>query len=137
MPAPVSGSLLAAVAMVALAGCTTGSAAGTSAGRMIADGQPFRMKPGEQVMLGDRGALRYVRVVNDSRCPPGVQCIWAGDAEVAFEWTATNTPGQAFSLHTGKEPKEQALGDRRLVLLSLERGDAPAADLRVDPSPGR
>ena len=102
---------------------------------MVNDGQEFPMPPGEQVMLADHSSLRYVRVVGDSRCPPGVNCIWAGDAEVAFEWTPASGARQAFSLHTGKDPKQQAIGTRQLKLVSLERGATPQAQLRVDLTP--
>ncbi|WP_159017671.1 hypothetical protein [Cognatiluteimonas profundi] len=102
---------------------------------MIEDGQSFAMHPGESVTLADNSALRYLRVVNDSRCPPGVQCIWAGDAEVAFEWKPAGGGMTAFSLHTGKGAKQQVLGERTLVLVSLARGDAPEAQLRIEHAP--
>ena len=102
---------------------------------MVNDGQQFSMHPGEQVTLSDHGHLRYLRVVNDSRCPPGVNCIWAGDAEVAFEWAPAAGAMQAFSLHTGKDPKQQVIGARQLTLESLERGATPQAQLRVDMTP--
>lgn len=102
---------------------------------MVTDGQQFAMNPGERVTLADHGSLRYVRLVNDSRCPPGVNCIWAGDAEVAFEWMPAAGAVQAFSLHTGKDPKHQAIGARHLTLVSLERGPTPQAQLQVDTAP--
>jgi len=126
---------LTAGVLTALAACTIVSATGGNGGRMIDDGQDFAMHPGEQVTLGDHSMLRYVRLVSDSRCPPGVKCIWAGDAEVAFEWTAASAAAQPFSLHTGKDPKQQSVGERRLTLLSLARGDAPEAQLRIERSP--
>jgi hypothetical protein len=126
---------LSAGVLATLAACTIVSANGGNGGRMIDDGQEFAMHPGEQVSLADHSTLHYVRVTNDSRCPPGVKCIWAGDAEVALQWTATNAAAQAFSLHTGKDPKQQIVGERRLTLLSLARGDAPEAQLRIERSP--
>lgn len=102
---------------------------------MIEDGQAFSMHPGESVMLTDHSTLRYLRVGNDSRCPPRVQCIWAGDAEVGFEWTPANGAATAFTLHTGKDPRSRDLDGRRLTLVSLERGPAPTAQLRIDATP--
>lgn len=32
--------------------------------------------------------LAFVDVTSDSRCPSDVQCIWAGEAALLFEWTA-------------------------------------------------
>jgi len=117
-----------------LGACAAVSAHGDAA-VAVADGSEFTIQPGERVALADHGSLRYLRVLADSRCQPDVQCIWAGDAEVAFEWTPAGGTAQGFSLHTGKGPKEQALGDRRLVLVSLSRGTSPSARLRIDRAP--
>ena len=126
---------LAAVLLGLFGACTTVTADPRTGGNVINDGQDFSMVPGGQVNLQDHSTLRYVRIVNDSRCPPGVQCIWAGDAEVAFTWVPASGPLQSFSLHTGKDPKSQAIGARRLTLAALARGASPQAELRVDATP--
>jgi hypothetical protein len=128
-------SILLVCGLMSMTACATQAVGGNTGGRMIGDGQTFTMHAGERVTFADASALRYVRVANDSRCPPGVQCIWAGDAEVAFEWTSGSGAVTAFSLHTGKDPKQQALGERRLTLVSLARGEAPDAELRIDRNP--
>ena len=128
-------SILLICGLMSMTACATQAVGSNPGGRMIQDGQVFTMHAGERVTFPDASALRYVRVANDSRCPPGVQCIWAGDAEVAFEWIAGNGATTAFSLHTGKDPKQQVLGERRLTLTSLARGEAPDAELRIDRNP--
>jgi len=128
-------SILLTGGLMSMTACATQAIGANPGARMIEDGQAFTMQPGERVALADSSTVRYVRVTNDSRCPPGVQCIWAGDAEVAFEWTSGSGVVTAFSLHTGKDPKQQVLGERRLTLTSLARGDAPAAELRIDRGP--
>src|SRR3546814_4873763 len=95
---------------------------------VVADGSTFPMRPGQSATLGDHSVLRYERLVNDSRCMPDVQCIWAGDAELAFEWRAGTGPAERFSLHTGKGAKSHALGERTLVLVSVARGPAPRSE---------
>ena len=93
------------------------------------------LRPGEQAVLAG-GRLRYLRLVNDSRCAPDVQCVWAGDAEIALEWTPAGGPPRTFSLHTGVEPRWQALDDgRSLRLLELARGPAPDARLALEAPP--
>lgn len=130
--------MLSALLPLSLAACASGTAGdGTGggsddAGAQIADGRSFTMQPGQSVTLADDSRLRYVRLVNDSRCPPDVQCVWAGDAIVAFEWSPAGGAPQSFELHTGKEPRSHAIGSRKLVLKSLERGPAPAATLVVE-----
>ena len=128
---------LAATAFAALAACTTVAAPGS---RMVADGQSFAMQPGEQVMLADHGTLKYVRLVADSRCRPDVQCIRAGDAEIAMQWQPAGGAARDFSLKTpeGGKPtpaQSQDLDGRRVTLLSLARGDAPEAQLQVERIP--
>ncbi len=137
-----------AVAVLTLAGCSSVASGNDTAkhgdthdgsGDAIADGSAFAMQPGQSVALADGSALRYERLVNDSRCKPDVQCVWAGNAELAFEWQPTAGAAERFSLHTGKDlqtgkvARSHALGDRTLVLVSVARGPAPEAQLRIDP----
>ncbi|MFL6592178.1 MAG: hypothetical protein ACJ8GK_05655 [Luteimonas sp.] len=125
--------LVACVAMP-LGACTTVAAAPPEATPSTAEGHDYQLRPGQEVSLGEAGRLRYQRMVNDSRCAPDVQCVWAGDAEVAFAWTPADGASRSFSLHTGVDPRQQSLGAYRVVLVSLDRGRAPQATVRLDPA---
>lgn len=116
---------------LSLAACAS-TTSGDDATTPVSDGSSFRLSPGQGVTLADNSRLRYLRLVNDSRCAPDVQCVWAGDAIVAFEWTPAGGDAERFELHTGLEPRSHAIGGRTLTLQALERGEAPAATLRVD-----
>ncbi|TKR32862.1 hypothetical protein FCE95_00565 [Luteimonas gilva] len=126
-------------------GCSSTSTAGNASAPAtpseqsspaVALGQTFAMSPGQTVALPDRGTLRYVGVKSDSRCPPDRQCVWAGDAEVAFEWSAGSAAPQSFGLHTGfKDKSSRVLGGHSLSLVSLARGEKPQAELRLDATP--
>lgn len=94
-------------------------------------GADFEMGAGEQVSLGGLGMLRYDKLVGDSRCPPDVQCIWAGDADLQFSWMPNGGKAESFSLHTGAEPRDRALAGYVLELKSLGRGDDPRAALKL------
>lgn len=89
---------------------------------------------GERTTLSDGSQLAYLRLINDSRCPPNTQCVWAGDAEIELRWTPLNK-GKAttFSLHTSPRQGDGAitLGNLRLTLSSLARGIAPKATLQI------
>jgi hypothetical protein len=118
-------------ALPLLAACST--VAGQA--RTVAAGAPFTLRVGEAAAVEHVGALRYDRLVNDSRCRPDVQCIWAGDAELALEWTSATGAVETFSLHTKPGATTHPLGPAHAVrLLSLERGDVPAVTLQVDPA---
>jgi hypothetical protein len=114
-----------------LAGVLPGCA--SSGERVATSGQPVVLQVGERVALADNAALRYVAVTADSRCPPGVQCIRAGDADVAFEFTAAAGASKAVTLNLPKSP-QATVGDWKLELLSLEHGERPAATVRLDPA---
>jgi hypothetical protein len=118
--------------VVVLAACSGAATGVRIGGPRLSDGDSFRMKPGDAVSVTSEGTLRYVKVANDSRCKPDVQCVWAGDAEVAFEWRPDGGGTDAFSLHTGKGDKSHPIGSHVLVLAGLERGSAPVAQLTLE-----
>lgn len=56
--------------------------------------------PQRSVSVGPLTTLHYDGV-NDSRCPPGVQCVWAG--ELAYMFTLTGAAGkESFALSAAK-----------------------------------
>ena len=131
-------SLLALAAMLplSLAACASNASGGDGdAGPAVADGAAFTLEMGGSVTLADRSRLRYLRLINDSRCPPQHQCVWAGDAVLAFEWQPADGAAQPFELHTGLAPRSHAVGERKVTLKSLARGTSPAADLLVEAGP--
>lgn len=101
--------------------------------------QSLSLKLGAQAKLADGSHLTYVSLVNDSRCPPNVQCIWSGDAEIELRWEPKGSgAAKTFSLHThplqGKGETSMALGKLHVTLTDLERGIAPKASLTVGPA---
>ena len=121
--------------VLALAACAA-TATGTRPGApTVGDGDSFAMHPGSAVSLPGEGTLRYLRVANDSRCMPDVQCIWAGDAEVAYEWRPSAGAVDAYGLHTGKGDKSHPVGRHVLTLVGLGRGDAAEAQMKLEASP--
>lgn len=45
--------------------------------------QPFDLKVGEQVTIaGESVDIGFAEILNDSRCPRDVQCVWAGAATI-------------------------------------------------------
>jgi len=131
-PITLARPLLFPVLIVAIGACAAVPASGDASRDVVADGSDFSLQPGATVTLADHSRLRYLRLIADSRCQPDVQCIWAGDAEVAFQWVPAGGTAEDFSLHTGKGQKERPLGERRLALVSLTRGPESTAGLRIE-----
>lgn len=91
------------------------------------------LQPGTRAALPDGAWLQYLGVSNDSRCPPDVQCIQAGDADVRFRFEAAGG-GSDVTLNTANATV-RPIGRWQLRLLRLEHGPAPAVTVRVDAAP--
>ena len=99
-----------------------------------ADGTEVTLGMGQSMVLADNSLLTYVQLVDDSRCAPGVQCVWEGSAEIALHWQPRNAGGRDIRLHTHARtgPDNARLGERTVTLAALERGIAPKATLRIE-----
>lgn len=98
-----------------------------------AGGGEVVLAPGEAAELPD-GTLRYLRLVEDSRCPPDVQCVRAGDATIALGWHPDAGASRRFALRIGADRTGRAaetVGRHRVRLVALERGVAPRATLQI------
>ena len=70
-------------------------------------------------------SVTFVRVIEDSRCPKGVQCVWEGDATIEVRVTSGGSDPETVQLH----------------LNARTAGDVVAKGLhltlqRLDPYPG-
>jgi len=70
-------------------------------------------------------------VLNDSRCPTGVYCIWEGNAEVRFRFETTNENPVLFNLNTHKGFKTYTIvSGYKITLLNLD--PYPVEDHRIN-----
>jgi hypothetical protein len=88
--------------------------------------------PGQSAALQD-GLLRYVRLANDSRCKPDVQCVWAGDAVIELHWTPNAGTARDLTLHLNPQagPTTAKLDARQVSFTHLGYPQ-PQASLRID-----
>jgi hypothetical protein len=82
-------------------------------------------------VAGKEMSIRFVRVIEDSRCPIGVNCVWEGDAVARFELTAGGA-AETVDLHTHHD-RERArdVGEARVSLTQLT--PVPRADKHPKP----
>ncbi len=69
----------------------------------IESGKVFALHVGEQAIMPDERFLRFVNVVEDTRCPEDIECEWEGNAVVAFALADRNDAsdtGEIFTLNT-------------------------------------
>jgi hypothetical protein len=64
-------------------------------------GRPFRLRVGQRTLLRSEGLrIRFVAVTEDSRCPVGVTCVWAGNAKVQIEVSTNRRDRETLTLNT-------------------------------------
>ena len=112
---------LALALLTILSGCA-------SSGAMTPD-QDFHLSVGQQVALPDGSTLRYAGIANDSRCPPDVQCVRAGDADVLFDHARQGSMHRV-TLNT-ERLRATPIGAWQLQLIDLAPGDAPRVTARI------
>ncbi|MFC0677457.1 hypothetical protein ACFFGH_06275 [Lysobacter korlensis] len=119
----------------ALAGCTSAGPAGqtdqanASAGATTAE--TVTLAPGNAAPLPAGAQLRFVSVESDSRCPPQVQCIHAGEAVLLFELKPGNGKPEPLRLTTTPPADRVSVRGWQLTLLELDRSSPPKATLRL------
>lgn len=74
--------------------------------------------------------IRFLEVVEDSRCPVGVNCIWAGNAKVKVQVIGARST-KVFEFNTNLGPKGDTFEGWSIVIDSLT--PTPHADKTIDP----
>jgi hypothetical protein len=78
-------------------------------------GDSFDLKIGESVSIkNEQLNFQFVTVSEDSRCPIGALCIWAGNASVVIK-----IYNMMDTLNTFLDPKEINYGSYKITLLKL------------------
>ncbi len=90
------------------------------AGSAAAQSDELTLRPGQKGSAA-RGkvSVRFVLLAEDSRCPAGVACIWAGNAKVKVEVTIRRRAKKAFELNTGVEPRSVEFDGYRFKLIDV------------------
>lgn len=97
-----------------LAACGEPSGPGTPVG------EPFTLAIGDATTVAATGlTIRFVSVVEDSRCPSRAECVWAGDGAVAVETTG-GTEARRDTLHTNFDPRFVTIDGWGLEFTALE-----------------
>lgn len=63
-------------------------------------GEPFTLMKGECATVDRTLRVVFDSVLEDSRCPTDVVCVWEGNAKVGLSWAVGSTKPQSFVLNT-------------------------------------
>ena len=86
--------------------------------------QELQMKVGEQ-KSADRGRLtvKFVSIVEDSRCPMNARCVWAGNAKIKIAISKGKMAPKFVELNTGQKPDSVKLYGYTISLEGLSQND--------------
>ena len=99
---------------------TAGAAQPVSSVKDAALDQEFEIKVGQQVMIKHEGLkISFSYVAEDSRCPEGVTCVWAGNAKVVLRVSKARRRSATMRLNTNLDPKQDAYGGYDVKLVGL------------------
>lgn len=113
------------LAIIAAVGCAgSGAAVGSNnsvGAKVVALDQDFELAPGATATI-DGGALTlaFDKVGEDSRCPTGVQCIWAGNGAVVLTVAPPGESKYSVQLNTTLTPSTATAGTYRISLVGLK-----------------
>jgi hypothetical protein len=97
---------------------TTALSQASSDVKQVASNQEFEIKVGEKVSV-EGLKLSFTAVAEDSRCPKGVDCIWAGNGKIILKVSKAGRRASSINLNTGIEPKHKLYYGYDIKLVSL------------------
>jgi hypothetical protein len=96
-------------------------------------GQEFELKINQEAMVEGEGlAVVFESVLEDSRCPEGVDCIWSGNAKIKVRSGKQKQTPAPVELNTGVGAKSSSYLNYEIRLIALK--PRPKADKRVQPN---
>ena len=96
--------------------------------------QEFRVTVGQEIEIREEQlTVGFTSLLNDSRCPADVTCVWEGDAEILIQVRQANAEMAEFKLHTNQR-FTQAGKYRRYVIQLVALNPYPRTDREKQPS---
>ncbi len=86
----------------------------------------------QKTVTKDKLTVKFVSVIEDSRCPIGVDCIWAGNAKVQIKVINRKGVSKTFELNTNLAPQTVKFEGYEIKLGALT--PHPKADTPTDPN---
>lgn len=112
--------------LIALAGCEENAVSVVG----VNLNQEFSLQIGQQVVVrGEDLTVAFLAVTEDSRCPEGAMCIWAGNGKILVELTKPGAGTVSAGLNTYLEPKTLSYSNYQISLMELR--PYPRVDGRI------
>ena len=85
---------------------------------------------GQKTVTADKLKIKFVSLVEDSRCPEDVDCVWAGNARIKIKVTDQRGRTETFEINTNMGAKGASFGGYAINLETLT--PTPKADAKLN-----
>ncbi len=93
--------------------------------------QQFKLQVNKQkVITKDKLKITFVSVLEDSRCPVGVNCIWAGNAKIQLKISQAKGASKTFELNTYLQPQVFTFEGYEIKIVDLT--PTPKVNVRIN-----
>lgn len=91
----------------------------------------FKLQVNQQkVITKDKIKIKFISVLEDSRCPKGTNCIWAGNAKVQLKIKKQNGAWETVELNMNLEKREIKFDGYAIKILELT--PTPKANVKIN-----
>ncbi|HYP50465.1 MAG TPA: hypothetical protein VEQ34_05950 [Pyrinomonadaceae bacterium] len=84
----------------------------------------------QKAVAGSKLTIKFVSIVEESRCPEGVNCIHAGNAKIQIKVTKRGGAAKTFELNTNFDPNGISFEGYEIKLANLE--PVPKENIRIN-----
>ena len=94
-------------------------------------GKEFDLQYGKKAVIGDENLyITFKDVLEDSRCPIGYRCFWAGNGAVLLKIEKSNYDVLVDTINTTLDPQNLQYHDYNIILKNLK--PYPVADSLIN-----
>jgi hypothetical protein len=84
----------------------------------------------QKTLAKSKITVKFVSLVEDSRCPTDAQCIQAGTAKIQVELKKVGTGTKTFEMNTSGKPKTVTFAGYTIQLIDVN--PKPATNIRIN-----
>ncbi len=85
---------------------------------------------GQKTITKDKLKIKFISVVEDSRCPEDTNCVWAGNAKVQIKISKRGGASKTFELNTNLEPQIITFEGYEIKVIDLT--PQPRTNIRIN-----
>lgn len=84
----------------------------------------------QKIVTKNKLTIKFVSLIEDSRCPTDTNCVWAGNAKIKLQVGKGKGAAKIFELNTNLDPQTVSFAGYEIKLVNLT--PQPASNIRIN-----